>query len=98
MNNSDRWQCQSVFMDLFFSFLSSNKSVFSFKNRYRTGKTDDFSSPGAKCCQSISKVFRDTDLNNRVYSRVVANVKCMSNFDKQTYQRMEYWIPLSHHT
>ena len=32
-------------MDRFFSFLSRNKSVFSFKNRSRTGKTDDFSSP-----------------------------------------------------
>ena len=32
-------------MDRFFSFLSRNKSVFSFKNRFRTGKTDDFSSP-----------------------------------------------------
>ena len=30
----------------FFSFLSRNKSVFSFKNRSRTCKTDDFSSPG----------------------------------------------------
>ena len=30
-----------------FSFLSRNKSVFSFKNRSRTGKTDDFSSPAA---------------------------------------------------
>ena len=33
------------FMDRFFSFLSRNKSVFSFKNRSRTSKTDDFSSP-----------------------------------------------------
>ena len=33
-------------MDRFFSFLFRNKSVFSFKNRSRTGKTDDFSSPG----------------------------------------------------
>ena len=32
-------------MDRFFSFLSRNKSVFSLKNRSRTGKTDDFSSP-----------------------------------------------------
>ena len=36
------------FMDRFFSFLSRNKSVFSFKNRSRTGKTDDFSSPDAE--------------------------------------------------
>ena len=52
-------QCQSVyckilkiqsFMDRFFSFLSRNKSVFSFKNRSRTGKTDDFSSPGSHVC------------------------------------------------
>ena len=35
-------------MDRFFSFLSRNKSVSSFKNRSRTGKTDDFSSPGAE--------------------------------------------------
>ena len=34
-------------MDRFFSFLSRNKSVFSFKNRSRTGKTEDFSSPGS---------------------------------------------------
>ena len=34
------------FMDRFFSFLSRNKSVFSFKNRSGTGKTGDFSSPG----------------------------------------------------
>ena len=33
-------------MDRLFSFLLRNKSVFSFKNRSRTGKTDDFSSPG----------------------------------------------------
>ena len=39
------WAIQG-FMDRFFSFLSRNKSVFSFKNRSRTGKTDDFSSPG----------------------------------------------------
>ena len=32
-------------MDRFFSS-SSNKLVFSFKNRSRTGKTDDLSSPG----------------------------------------------------
>ena len=32
-------------MDRFFSFLSRNKSVFSFKNRSRSGKTDVFSSP-----------------------------------------------------
>ena len=54
VNNSDSSQCQSVyckilkiqrFMDRFFTFLSRNKSVFSFKNRSRTDKTDDFSSP-----------------------------------------------------
>ena len=54
MNNSDggnvslciakSLEIQS-FMDRFFSFLSRNKSVFNFKNRSRTGKTDDFSSP-----------------------------------------------------
>ena len=33
------------FMDRFFSFLSRNKSVLSFKSRSRTGKTEDFSSP-----------------------------------------------------
>ena len=33
-------------MDRFFSFLLRNKSVFSLKNRSRTGKTDDFSNPG----------------------------------------------------
>ena len=31
-------------MDRFFRVLARNKSVFSFKNRSRTGKTDDFSS------------------------------------------------------
>ena len=41
------WEIQG-FMDRFFSFLSRNKSVFSFKNRSRTGKTDDFSSPAAE--------------------------------------------------
>ena len=55
VNNSDSSQCQSVFckilkiwsfMDRFFRFLSRNKSVFSLKNRSRTSKTDDFSSPG----------------------------------------------------
>ena len=54
VNNSDSSQCQSVyckilkiqsFMDRFYTFLTRNKSVFSFKNRSRTGKTDDFSSP-----------------------------------------------------
>ena len=35
-------------MDRFFSFLSRDKSVFSLKNRSRTGKTDDFSSPASE--------------------------------------------------
>ena len=64
MNNSDSSKCQSVyckilkiqsFMDQFFSFLSRNKSVFSFKNRSRTGKTYDFSSPGCKGVEALMK-------------------------------------------
>ena len=48
----------------------------------------------AKCCQSISKGFRVTDLNSRGDARVVANV------DGRTYgryERMENRIPTSHH-
>ena len=42
-------------MDRFFSFLSRNKSVFSFKNRSKTGKTDDFSSPAVDVKQQQNK-------------------------------------------
>ena len=34
-----------IFMDRFFCFLLRTKSVLRLKNRSRTGKTDDFSSP-----------------------------------------------------
>ena len=34
-------------MDRFFCFLLRTKSVLRLKNRSRTGKTDDFSSPGS---------------------------------------------------
>ena len=41
-------------MDTFFSFLSRNKSFFSFKNRSRTSKTDNFSSPGRHSIASVT--------------------------------------------
>ena len=37
-----------IFMDRFFCFLLRTKSVLRLKNRSRTGKTDDFSSPGVR--------------------------------------------------
>ena len=37
---------KQCFMDQFCSFLSRNKSVLSIKIGSRTGKTNDFSSPG----------------------------------------------------
>ena len=40
-------------MDRFFCFLLRTKSVLRLKNRSRTGKTDDFSSPGA---QEVTKI------------------------------------------
>ena len=41
-----------IFMDRFFCFLLRTKSVLRLKNRSRTGKTDDFSSPVCKFCYS----------------------------------------------
>ena len=48
-------------MDRFFSFLSRNKSVFSFKNRARTGQTDNFSSPDGDVCLVV--LFSDAERN-----------------------------------
>ena len=45
----------------------------------------------AKCCQSISKGFRVTDLNSMVDARAGVNV------DGRTYERMENRIPILHH-
>ena len=78
MNNSDNSQFQSVyckilkiqgFMDRFFTFLSRNKSVFSLKNRSRTGITDDFSSP-AECSRVKMYKFYNRILNTLPFENV----------------------------
>ena len=47
-----------IFMDRFFLFLLRTKSVLRLKNLSRTGKTDDFSSPGGYFEISVFEISR----------------------------------------
>ena len=48
-----------TFMDRFFCFLLRTKSVLRLKNRSRTDKTDDFSSPDVNCMQNMKLTAKD---------------------------------------
>ena len=66
-------------MDRFFSFLSRNKSVFSFKNRSRTGKTDNFSSPDIWARKALTERYKLSAVEKTSYSICLSTLIAVTN-------------------
>ena len=86
-------------MDRLFSFLLRNKSDFSFKNRSRTGKTDDFSSPDLS-----TYIFKNKKFNQEL-SLVILLILSSSSMDScivmpsssvKSFQEINAEIPTDH--